>query len=72
MAFTLTRFFLGLKAFIDTGVHNDEALEEDWEGGGCWDSVECRLKGGGCYQQGSVEDTGVTSRLVDNCFLFFW
>lgn len=34
MAFTLTRFFLGLKAFIDTGVHNDEALEEDWEGGG--------------------------------------
>lgn len=31
MAFTLTRFVLGLKAFTDAGLHSDKAIEEDWE-----------------------------------------
>lgn len=57
--FSPTELLLGLKAFTDIGAHNERATEGDWEGG--WGSVQCRLTGGGCDPQGSVDNTGVAS-----------
>ena len=59
MFFIPTVLLIWLKAFTDRGTHNERATEGDWEGG--WGSVECGLTGGGCDQQGSVDNTGVAS-----------
>lgn len=70
MVFTLTGFLLGLKAVTDIGVHNETAIEKTGKWG--WDSIECGLKGGGCYPQGSVENIGVVaSWLFDSHILLY-
>lgn len=38
-------------------------------GKGGWDSVECGMKGGGCYPHGSVENIGFASWLFGSCVL---